>query len=96
MVFGAYGSAQRWIDNRWPITEEQKNSRRPRFDRLFAAGAWAGAVQCVVASPVELVKVKLQMQMDALPGQATTNYKGSWDCARQVSGSFCACNQVLL
>jgi len=53
--------------------------KRPSYPRLFAAGCWAGLVQCLVCTPVELVKCKLQNQKDGKP-----LYTGTWDCLRKM------------
>ncbi|KAF8632552.1 hypothetical protein AX15_001766 [Amanita polypyramis BW_CC] len=66
------------------MTETCPTANQPRLT-LFAhglAGLCAGLTSAIVATPVELVKVKLQMQ-----SQKSVNdrqFKGVVDCARQV------------
>jgi len=61
-VFGAYGNMNRLLEKYFPRSEQEIRSLVPSYSRLFVAGAWAGTVQCLVATPVELIKCKLQVQ----------------------------------
>eukprot|EP00932_Pfiesteria_piscicida_P011685 SRR837773.22892.p2 GENE.SRR837773.22892~~SRR837773.22892.p2 ORF type:complete len:194 (-),score=69.06 SRR837773.22892:47-589(-) len=47
--------------------------------KVFLAGAAAGVVQCALATPVELVRTKLQVQQEG-----SRIYRGNLDCIRQV------------
>eukprot|EP00030_Apusomonadida_sp_AF-17_P006176 a678119_16.p1 GENE.a678119_16~~a678119_16.p1 ORF type:complete len:313 (-),score=76.16 a678119_16:97-1005(-) len=49
---------------------------------LFTAGAVSGGCQSVVWAPMELVKKRLQIQIDGKP-----RYTGMLDCARQIIAS---------
>jgi len=62
VVFGAYGNMNRILEKYFPRSELEIKSLVPSYSRLFVAGAWAGTVQCLVATPVELIKCKLQVQ----------------------------------
>ncbi|CEO97494.1 Mitochondrial carrier protein [Plasmodiophora brassicae] len=44
------------------------------------AGAWAGFVNSFIASPVELIKNRLQIQYSA----ADRKYAGPWDCMKKI------------
>lgn len=74
IVFAGYGSGLRWLD-RWDGTE---SGRRPSVLRLGLAGAYGGLLQCVVATPTELVKCQLQVQ------RLKARYHGPWDCVKKV------------
>lgn len=89
IAFGAYGNAMREIERHWPTpavkletgadgkytTESLLRAQRPHYAHLFVAGFWAGLVQCVVSTPTELLKCKLQVQTG---GKAL--YSGPWHC----------------
>jgi solute carrier family 25 protein 44 len=47
---------------------------------VFAAGGIAGLVQCTIATPMELVRSKLQVQSR----HGATSYVGNVDCIRRV------------
>ena len=51
------------------------------FFEGFISGAVAGTVACVVVTPVELVKCRLQLQETSIK---ESKYKGAFDCARQI------------
>jgi solute carrier family 25 carnitine/acylcarnitine transporter 20/29 len=84
LTFGAYGNMRRILEGVFPIPERQLKVREPPpYFHLCSAGCWAGLAQCVIASPVELVKCKLQIQRDATIAGVTPRYTGPWDCLRQ-------------
>jgi len=76
VVFGAYGNANRVLDHFFPQTKKLES---PSYWRLYSAGCWAGLMQCLVCTPVELVKCKLQNQKEG-----KLIYKGTWDCVKQM------------
>mmetsp|Transcript_15879 Transcript_15879/g.31115 ORF Transcript_15879/g.31115 Transcript_15879/m.31115 type:complete len:312 (-) Transcript_15879:111-1046(-) len=89
IVFAAYGQGVRFFDRNFPPEERMKrlnhNSKvkpPPDLAKLYAAGTWAGIVQTLVASPVELVKCKLQYQIGA--SGSGLLYKGPMDCFAQM------------
>jgi hypothetical protein len=53
------------------------------LDKVFIAGAAAGVTQCAIATPMELVRSKLQVQ-DKGGGKA---YAGNIDCLKRVYAS---------
>jgi len=84
LTFGAYGNMRRVLEGMFPIPSRNSKVREaPPYFHLYVAGCWAGLAQCVVASPVELVKCKLQIQRDATVAGVPVRYSGPWDCLRQ-------------
>ena len=55
---------------------------RTNYSHLFVAGLWGGLLQCVVITPTELVKCRLQIQNDAA---GPVKYRSSWHCMADVS-----------
>ncbi|KXN83847.1 Mitochondrial substrate carrier family protein S [Leucoagaricus sp. SymC.cos] len=66
------------------MTEAHPITGRPRLTLLGhgIAGLFAGLTSAVIATPVELLKVKLQLQSQK--AVADRQFKGPIDCARQV------------
>jgi len=60
---------------------DEKNPNAP-LSKVFAAGATAGIVQCSIATPMELVRSRLQVQSKACLQAAP--YKGNIDCLRRI------------
>lgn len=58
----------------------QEGSDAP-LSKVFLAGAIAGVVQCSVATPMELVRSRLQVQVGAA---ANATYAGHIDCVRKI------------
>lgn len=89
VVFGAYGNMTRILDDYYPPAPKVTGvTTRPEYGKLYAAGSWAGVIQCVIATPAELIKCKLQVQVgdgtgEANKGSGRVAYKGPWDCAKQ-------------
>lgn len=79
IMFAAYGHATRFIND--DTNGMQVISAVP-YGAICVAGAWAGLLQCVVVTPTELVKCKLQVQ-GATSGP-TRQYSGPLDCFRKV------------
>ncbi|CAD5122562.1 DgyrCDS10978 [Dimorphilus gyrociliatus] len=69
IFFGVYGNALKFIDN---------GDKEPSYSSIFMSGAFAGAIQAVPASTIELVKVKLQGQI------GRNEFKGPFDCLRRI------------
>ena len=55
IFFGVYGNTIRYF-------HQNSDDAKPSYKAIFVAGAFAGAVQGIPASPIDLVKVKLQAQ----------------------------------
>jgi solute carrier family 25 protein 45/47 len=53
LFFGVYGVTLRAI---------AKNEEKPSHQNIFLAGCAGGAAQLAISCPVDLVKIKLQMQ----------------------------------
>jgi solute carrier family 25 carnitine/acylcarnitine transporter 20/29 len=47
----------------------------------FLCGGIAGGCACIVVTPVEMIKCRLQIQYES---KEKAQYKGSWDCLRQI------------
>ena len=53
--------------------------------RIALCGALAGVSQTVVASPIELVMIRLQVQRSSSsPSSASLSYNGPVDCVRKI------------
>ena len=77
VVFASYAQMQRLLDTLSPRPHGVHSSYRD----LSLCALWAGLVQTAVATPVELVKCKIQMQ--GLADRPV--YAGPFDCIRKVS-----------
>ncbi|KAK2461981.1 hypothetical protein APHAL10511_006444 [Amanita phalloides] len=66
------------------LTETSPTTNQPRLTLLShgIAGLCAGLTSAIVATPVELLKVKLQLQSQK--SLANRQFKGPIDCARQI------------
>lgn len=60
VVFGAYGNAQRVLEDVFP--QQPSAGTGDLYFRLSCCAMWAGLLQTFVATPVELVKCKLQVR----------------------------------
>jgi hypothetical protein len=77
VVFASYAQMQRFLDTVSPRPHGVQSTYRD----LGLCALWAGLVQTVVATPVELIKCKMQMQgLGDRP-----SYTGPIDCIRKVS-----------
>lgn len=72
LLFGVYGNHLRELQRRLPDRDERR-AALPRH--VFVAGTYAGFIQSFIASPVELIKIRMQCGM---------NYRNSWDCVRSI------------
>ncbi|KAJ1737327.1 hypothetical protein LPJ72_000607 [Coemansia sp. Benny D160-2] len=59
----------------------------PSLDQIAIAGAAAGAINSALASPVELLKVRLQVQYSAA-GEGSVLFKGPISMARHLAQKF--------
>ncbi|KAJ1557843.1 hypothetical protein HK096_005049, partial [Nowakowskiella sp. JEL0078] len=77
VLFSAYG----WLKN-----VQQNGTKQLTLTQIAIAGAGAGAINSVVSSPIELFKIRLQVQYDSLksPSSASPRYKGNFDVAKQL------------
>lgn len=79
IVFGAYGHMARTIRGLTGVDDPLS------YPTIAACAMWAGFLQVSVATPVELVKCKLQADGGSV-------YRGPVDCVRKVCGvSACQC-----
>jgi len=73
VLFSANGVAQRSIRG-----DNVKTSMTPW--EVFLCGSFAGIFCCFIATPVELVKIKLQMESQ----QQIKSYSGTLDCVKSI------------
>lgn len=78
-LFFGYGQGKH-IVAKYIFTEEQADHLS--IKGTFVAAAIAGVMQSLVASPQDLLKIKLQAQVGS--GQ----YSGVFDCARQIASKY--------
>mmetsp|Transcript_75831 Transcript_75831/g.180112 ORF Transcript_75831/g.180112 Transcript_75831/m.180112 type:complete len:291 (+) Transcript_75831:104-976(+) len=71
IVFSTWQEAQR-------LLHFEEGSEAP-LNKVFVAGSIAGVVQCSVATPMELIRSKLQVQQSM-----SRKYAGTMDCVRSV------------
>ncbi|XAR50635.1 hypothetical protein NMG60_11005006 [Bertholletia excelsa] len=77
MVFQIYAILSRALDSSVPATDQ------PSYKGVFLGGIGTGAMQSLILSPVELVKIRLQLQSGQGKTQATS-YKGPTDVVRSI------------
>ena len=65
------------------ICSKEEITNTPFLKKLLS-GVASGAIAIVFATPAEIIKVKMQSQAR---GNATTNFKGNFDCAKHVWGT---------
>ncbi|CAL4071602.1 unnamed protein product, partial [Meganyctiphanes norvegica] len=81
LFFGVYGNSLRYLS---------EGKEKPSFTDIFVAGCAGGVVQLVIACPVDLVKIKMQMQTGGTKEGAwgskhyRTNYNGPMACLRDL------------
>ena len=83
----------------------------PTISQIFFAGAGSGLINSVISGPVELCKIKLQLQKNASKTSSSSSQvtastiprlHGSWDCLRfivrtqGVKGLFLGLNSTML
>ncbi len=75
IVFGTNGNMNRILNKHYP----DNNTLQPNYWKLYISGTYAGAAQCIVCTPVELVKCRMQVQQNTVtahtlsPLHVTTN-----------------------
>lgn len=72
ILFGVYGNKLRELQRNIRDRDERR-AALPRH--VFMAGTYAGFIQSFVASPVELIKIRMQCGM---------TYRNSWHCVRVI------------
>ncbi|XP_047490532.1 solute carrier family 25 member 45-like isoform X1 [Penaeus chinensis] len=88
LFFGVYGNTVR-------ILSEGRD--RPSFTDIFLAGCAGGVAQLVVACPVDLIKIKMQMQTGSSEGiwgkHFESHYRGPTSCLLDLyrKGGIRAC-----
>ncbi len=100
IIFGVYGNTLRALNNlrRNFEQEDEDYEFNPSYSDIFIAGALSGFVNCAIATPIELVKTRLQVQSDELKNlekfykenptaKKIPIYKGPWDCFRRIYSS---------
>uniref|UniRef100_T1IWV9 Mitochondrial basic amino acids transporter n=1 Tax=Strigamia maritima TaxID=126957 RepID=T1IWV9_STRMM len=82
LIFGVYGNVQKSLPDPNSCTS------------IFLAGATAGIMQSVVCCPIELVKLRMQIQEDSMKKSALSarnvpiqRYKGAIDCFSRIRGN---------
>ncbi|KAJ8535964.1 hypothetical protein K7X08_034365 [Anisodus acutangulus] len=79
MVFQIYASLLRTFDRNIPASEP------PSYKGVALGGTAAGAIQSLIISPVELVKIQLQLQSKKHQhNNQTTSLKGPIDVTRRI------------
>lgn len=80
-MFAAYGNAMRTMDNKLG----PRATGTTAYGRDFSAGFWAGLLQCVIVTPSDMVKCRLQVQNTAAAaGAIQPQYTGVAHCLRLV------------
>ncbi|EQC31731.1 hypothetical protein SDRG_10522 [Saprolegnia diclina VS20] len=80
VVFSTYESAKSFLLNR----RENHNGVLTNNEAMLA-GAWAGLMNSVVVTPVELVKCHLQAQGEAIATHANEiKFNGTMDCVKKI------------
>ena len=94
ICFGAYGKSRKLTsqcsfesnprDLGWGKKIQQQNCDDPlRLSQIFIAGLGAGVATTVVTAPMELVKLRLQIQ-GSISSQTKPEYSGALDCAIKI------------
>lgn len=76
VVFAAYAQGKDFLHSLQPELKPLN------MTEITLAGAYAGLVNCVVVTPVELVKTRLQIQYE--PQVFHNTFHGPMDCARKI------------
>ncbi|OQR85430.1 Mitochondrial Carrier (MC) Family [Achlya hypogyna] len=77
IVFGAYGSALRFLEKGQPPAAE------PRLSSVFSAGSIAGLLQSIALCPTDLVKCQLQAQDGYTKARP---FAGPLECVQHIYG----------
>lgn len=62
IVFGTNGNMNRTLNKYYP--DNNNTTNQPNYYKLYISGTYAGAAQCIVCTPVELVKCRMQVQQN--------------------------------
>jgi solute carrier family 25 carnitine/acylcarnitine transporter 20/29 len=89
IVFGTRGSASRTLDSLFPRRAEDLATGRPSYWRTGLAATWAGLCQCVVATPVELAKCRMQVQANPVKMHLPGSTPGAAAAAAAVPMASC-------
>lgn len=85
LLFGVYGFfmslQQRGFGSKSDITSKVPP---PTLMQVYIAGAGSGAVNAVFSCPIELVKIRLQNQLNAKEQWSRKPYSGPIDCAQTL------------
>ena len=82
VVFGSYEFYKRFLAGQAQLPNA---SSHEAYMQGMLSGVFAGFVNCWVVSPIELVKCRLQVQLDSKEALANTNrYKGPLDLVRRI------------
>ncbi|XP_069941873.1 solute carrier family 25 member 45 isoform X2 [Cherax quadricarinatus] len=97
LFFGVYGNSIRWLS---------EGKQKPSVSDVLIAGSAGGVAQLVVACPVDLIKIKMQMQTGSsrhdLGNSFETKYRGPVLCLQDiykkggVAGCYTGFNSMFL
>jgi len=84
-VFGAYSQGKNFAMKMTGIDPQKiKTDDDLPLWAISLAGAYAGAVSCLVACPVELIKTRLQIQYSNSAGGEIDRFRGPLDAVRKI------------
>jgi len=73
--FGVYGNSLRALENyHKQHNPENSDVSKYWYTNVFLAGSFAGIAQIAIATPIELVKIKLQSQTGTIGFSDTTEF----------------------
>ncbi|PFX20255.1 mitochondrial basic amino acids transporter-like isoform X1 [Stylophora pistillata] len=75
ILFGVYGNVLKMFSS--------KNGDKPALSHVCFAAAASGAAQLWVVGPMELIKIKLQLQTEGKHSKSS-HYRGAMDCIRKI------------
>ncbi|CAI9087759.1 OLC1v1021051C1 [Oldenlandia corymbosa var. corymbosa] len=78
MVFQIYAILSRAFDNDVSVTDP------PSYKGVYLGGVGTGAMQSLLLSPVELVKIRVQLQRNISANKYTDIHRGPVDLARSI------------
>lgn len=78
MVFQIYAILSRALDNDVPATDP------PSYKGVALGGVGTGAIQSLILSPVELVKIRLQLQGNVTANKYSNIHRGPLEVARSI------------
>jgi len=71
IIFGTYGPSLRWLEGK-----KNNKNRQTSLLNIYFSGTLAGGVQTFITTPVELVKIRLQIK--------GSKYKNTWECTKKI------------